>query len=248
MTTETMTTTDAVAFSDEPIVRLRGVSRTFGDRTVLKDVDLDIHRNEFVALLGHSGTGKSTLLRIISRLDREADGEVAVPEQISIGFQEPRLLPWKKVWKNVVLGLREPAVRDLAYRSLAEVGLLGREEAWPATLSGGEAQRASLARALARRPELLVLDEPFGALDALTKIRMRALLLELCRAHRPGVLLVTHDVEEAILLADRILVMSAGELITDIRVDLPHPRERSVEAFAELRTRLLADLGVEESA
>ncbi|MEV4775904.1 ABC transporter ATP-binding protein [Microbacterium sp. LTA6] len=230
------------------VVSLRDVSRSFGDTKVLSDIDLDIESGQFVALLGRSGTGKSTLLRIVTGLDTGATGRIAVTDRLSVGFQEPRLLPWKKVWRNVALGLPGSDLKRRAQRTLQEVGLEHRADAWPLTLSGGEAQRASLARALIREPQLMVLDEPFGALDALTKIKMHALLLELFRAHRPGVLLVTHDVEEAILLADRVLVMEGGKFVSDTQIDLPHPRTKAGGSFVKLRTKLLADLGVTDVA
>lgn len=230
------------------VVSLRNVSRSFGDTKVLSDIDLDIESGQFVALLGRSGTGKSTLLRIVTGLDTGATGRIAVTDRLSVGFQEPRLLPWKKVWRNVALGLPGSDLKRRAQRTLQEVGLEHRADAWPLTLSGGEAQRASLARALIREPQLMVLDEPFGALDALTKIKMHALLLELFRAHRPGVLLVTHDVEEAILLADRVLVMEGGKFVSDTQIDLPHPRTKAGGSFVKLRTKLLADLGVTDVA
>ncbi|WP_341995260.1 ABC transporter ATP-binding protein [Microbacterium sp. LWH7-1.2] len=230
------------------VASLRDVSRAFDDTKVLFDIDLDIQRGEFVALLGRSGTGKSTLLRIVTGLDKGATGSITVTDRVSVGFQEPRLLPWKKVWRNIVLGLTGPDLRGRANRTLHEVGLDHRADVWPLTLSGGEAQRASLARALIREPQLMVLDEPFGALDALTKIKMHALLLDLFQKHRPGVLLVTHDVEEAILLADRVLVMDVGRFVSDTQIDLPHPRTKAGDRFVELRTKLLADLGVTDVA
>ena len=228
------------------VVVARGVSRSFGDRRVLDDIDLDIGRNEFVALLGRSGTGKSTLLRALAGLDPDYEGSVLVPTARSVVFQEPRLLPWRKVRANVVLGLRRSAeAARSAEQALAEVGLAGHADAWPVTLSGGEAQRVALARALVREPALLLLDEPFGALDALTRLKMHGLLRELCRRHRPAVLLVTHDVDEAIALADRVLVLDRGRIATDRPVGLEHPRDRTDPAFAALRGELLAALGVE---
>ncbi|WP_437508972.1 ABC transporter ATP-binding protein [Sorangium sp. So ce1099] len=237
-----------------PAVRLRDVRRTFGARPVLGGVDLGLRSGEFVALLGASGSGKSTLLRVLAGLDVHATGDVVVPARRAVVFQEPRLFPWKRVWRNVALGLPCPPreARRRALAALAEVGLSDHANAWPLTLSGGEAQRAALARSLVREPELLLLDEPFGALDALTRIRMHGLLAELCARHRPAVLLVTHDVDEALLLADRALVLArppspdAGSVITaELAIDLPAPRRRSGHRFAALRSALLAHLGVD---
>ncbi|MFE5330978.1 ABC transporter ATP-binding protein [Embleya sp. NPDC056575] len=231
--------------SAETAVHLAGLRRVFGTRAVLDGVDLDIARGEFVALLGASGTGKTTLLRILGALDRHDGGTVLVPEARTIVFQEPRLVPSKRVLANVVVGLpRGRATREIGLRALTEVGLEGHAAAWPATLSGGEAQRVALARALVREPELLLLDEPFAALDALTRMRMQDLVGELCRVHRPAVLLVTHDVEEAIRLADRVAVLRDGNLVTDEIVAVDRPRDPTDPAFAALRRRLLADLGV----
>ena len=151
-----------------------------------------------MALLGRSGTGKSTLLRALAGLDPDYEGTILVPDARSVVFQEPRLLPWRRVWANVVLGLPRVPTAPAVDAALAEVGLADRADAWPVTLSGGEAQRVALARALVREPELLLLDEPFAALDALTRLKMHALLRDLWRRHRPAVLLVTHDVDEAI--------------------------------------------------
>lgn len=236
-------------FSHAPVaVRVTEVSRIFSGNTVLDGLDLAIHRGEFAALLGASGSGKTTLLRILAGLDAPDGGEAWVPETRTVVFQEPRLVQSKKVWKNVVIGLSgEQASRARAVSALAEVGLDHRADAWPATLSGGEAQRAALARALVREPELLLLDEPFAALDALTRLRMQRLIGDLCQAHGPATLLVTHDVEEAILLADRILVLQEGRIGFDTRVPLPYPRRAGGEAFDALRNRLLAELGVSQS-
>jgi sulfonate transport system ATP-binding protein len=229
MTTTNMTTTITSA------VRVRGARRAFDGRVVLDDVDLDIAPGEFVALLGASGSGKSTLLRAVAGLDRGATGDFQVPERHAIVFQEHRLLPWNRVWHNVTLGLTGGNLRQRAETALAEVGLTARADAWPGTLSGGESQRVALARALVRTPDLLLLDEPFGALDALTRIKAQRLVARLVAEHRPAVLLVTHDVDEALLLADRALVLRDGRIAEEFHVTRdPH-----------LRANLLAALGVD---
>ena len=225
-------------------VSIRGLARTFGERSVLRGLDLEIAPGERVALLGRSGSGKSTLLRILAGLDDGASGEVWVPERRSVVFQDPRLLPWATVLDNVVLGQRGAGGLQLGRAALVEVGLDGHEDDWPKTLSGGEAQRVALARALVRQPALLLLDEPFGALDALTRIRMHVLLAQLWDRHQPATLLVTHDVDEALLLADRVLVLTDGSISLDLPVDLPVPRAISIPGFVELRGRLLTELGV----
>ena len=222
----------------------RGLTRGFGDRKVLDGLDLDIASGEFVALIGRSGTGKSTLLRVLAGLDREATGQVDVPGPVSVAFQEPRLVPWKKVLPNVTLGLRASGPSSVGRTALDEVGLAAKADAWPLTLSGGEAQRASLARALVREPRLLLLDEPFSALDALTRITMHRLVLDLWQRHRPAVLLVTHDVDEALALADRVLVLGDGRIIHSVRIELERPRHRDHRDLVALRLRLLSDLGV----
>ncbi|MEV6287883.1 ABC transporter ATP-binding protein [Kribbella sp. NPDC051770] len=225
-------------------VEVRGLVRSYGDRAVLDDLDLSIAPGEFVALLGKSGSGKSTLLRALAGLDHDVTGtgELVVPENVSVVFQDSRLLPWARVLDNVVLGLRDASERGL--RSLDEVGLAGRENAWPNELSGGEQQRVALARSLVREPALLLADEPFGALDALTRIKMHVLLRKLCAAHQPAVLLVTHDVDEAIVLADRVIVLDEGRVVAEERIELAPPRNSADPAFAAVRTRLLDALGV----
>ncbi|MCP2280661.1 ABC transporter ATP-binding protein [Nocardia amikacinitolerans] len=229
------------------VVRARNLSRGFGDRVVLRGIDLDIARGEFVALLGRSGSGKSTLLRALAELDDDVpgSGDLAVPSERAVVFQDSRLLPWVRVLDNVTLGLSGAGSADRGRAALAEVGLAGREKAWPKELSGGEQQRVALARSLVREPELLLADEPFGALDALTRIRMHALLQELCAKHKPAVLLVTHDVDEAVLLADRVLVLDEGRIAIDLRIDPERPRRHSDPAFIAARERLLAGLGVD---
>jgi sulfonate transport system ATP-binding protein len=228
-------------------VRIRGLHRSFtDDRPVLAGLDLTIEAGEFVALLGRSGSGKSTLLRALAGLDRDASGpgEITVPDQVSVVFQDSRLLPWQRVLGNVVLGLGGPDPKRRGRAALAEVGLAGRERAWPRELSGGEQQRVALARSLVREPELLLADEPFGALDALTRLRMHGLLRALYERHRPAVLLVTHDVDEAISLADRVLVLDDGHVRTERRIDLDGHRDPSDPRFAAIRTDLLAALGL----
>ncbi len=224
---------------------IRTLTREFKGRVVLDGLDLEIPEGQFAALLGQSGTGKSTIVRIVAGLDTEYEGEVSAPERRAVVFQDPCLMPWKRVLHNVRLGLRGDDIDGRSRRMLAEVGLGDHLRAWPLTLSGGEAQRVSLARALVRDPQLLLLDEPFGSLDALTRIKMHALVETLCAKYRPTVLLVTHDVEEALLLADRVMVLEAGRIAYDAPVDLPHPRRRTSAVFQAQRADVLRALGVE---
>jgi len=230
-------------------VRTRGLSRGFDGRAVLNNIDLEIAPGEFVALLGRSGSGKSTLLRALAELDHgvPGSGTLEVPKKRAVVFQDSRLLPWARVLDNVVLGLDGDDAAERGRTALAEVGLAGREKAWPTELSGGEQQRVSLARSLVRDPELLLADEPFGALDALTKIKMHGLLQELCAEHRPAVLLVTHDVDEAIALADRVLVLDHGSFAVELNIELPHPRADHVVEAADYRRVPLEGPGVELS-
>ncbi|MEV4172972.1 ABC transporter ATP-binding protein [Nonomuraea sp. NPDC049709] len=219
------------------LTRVQGLTRVYGDRTVLDGLDLELAPGEFVALLGRSGSGKSTLLRALAGLDGDVAGAgtVEVPGGVSVVFQDARLLPWQRVLPNVILGL--PGAERRGRESLAEVGLAGRERAWPNELSGGEQQRVALARSLVREPRLLLADEPFGALDALTRLRMHGLLRRLFEQHRPAVLLVTHDVDEAIALADRVLVLDDGRIAAEQRLD-------AGASPAETRAELLRALGV----
>jgi sulfonate transport system ATP-binding protein len=226
-------------------VKVRGFTRAFGDQTVLDGLDLEIADGEFVALLGASGSGKTTLLRTLGGLDPAPTETVVTPARRAIVFQEPRLLPWRRAEANVRLGLRFRDAAARASAALEEVGLDHRKEAWPATLSGGEAQRVALARALVREPELLLLDEPFAALDALTRLKMHDLVLDLWRRHRPAVLLVTHDVDEALSLADRVLVLANGRIKEAVTVRTARPRAHD-QGFQALRSRLLVALGVGE--
>jgi len=226
-------------------VQIRGLGKAFGERTILSGIDLEIRRGEFVVLLGTSGTGKTTLLRILAGLESADEGVVLVPKLRTTVYQEPRLVPSLRVASNVTIGQRRgEATRKAALKALAEVGLASHARAWPATLSGGEAQRVALARALVREPELLLLDEPFAALDALTRLQMQDLVGELFVAHQPAVLLVTHDVDEAIRLAHRVLVLREGRFAVDLRIEAPFPRDRNAPSFLEHRRQLLSELGV----
>ena len=229
-------------------VRLRNLTRSFSGRLVLDDISLDIGAGEFVALIGKSGSGKTTLLRALADLDEDVEGQgaIEVPDNRSVLFQDSRLLPWESLLENVTLGVRAPDARQRGLQALADVGLSGREGAWPIALSGGEQQRVALARSLVRQPALLLADEPFGALDALTRLRMHELLFRLVEINRPTVLLVTHDIDEALKLADRVLVIDAGRIIVDRAVGLPHPRRATDAEFESRREELLRALGVIE--
>jgi sulfonate transport system ATP-binding protein len=229
---------------------LRHIDKWYDSHHVLRDVSLRVGAGEIVALIGRSGSGKSTVLRVLAGLSDDHTGERVVGGAPAFAFQEPRLFPWRTVATNVGYGLtrirlpRAEAANRVA-RALADVGLADRAEEWPPTLSGGQAQRVSLARALVAEPELLLLDEPFGALDALTRLSMRALLLDLWRTHEFGVLLVTHDVDEAVALADRVLVLEDGAVVHTL--EIVDPRRPPGQASAETercRVDLLDRLGV----
>jgi sulfonate transport system ATP-binding protein len=233
----------AIAAQRAPAVRLRDFTRRFGANTIIKGLDLEIAPGEFVALLGRSGSGKTTLLRTLAGMDEARGQDVTVPSARAVVFQDARLLPWKTVWRNVALGLRGGDIRARAEQALHEVGLSHRLDAWPLTLSGGEAQRVALARALVREPQLLLLDEPFAALDALTRIRMHDMVLALWRSHRPAVMMVTHDVDEAIALADRVLVLDGGRIVAEERITADRGQRAGMKVA--LRYTLLSHLGVE---
>ncbi|OBH00476.1 MULTISPECIES: ABC transporter ATP-binding protein [unclassified Mycobacterium] len=227
---------------------LRHVDKWYGSRHVLKDVSVRVGSGEIVALVGRSGSGKSTVLRVLAGLSRDHTGDRVVAGAPALAFQEPRLLPWRDVRTNVGYGLNRnrlprALVRQRADQALIDVGLADHADAWPLTLSGGQAQRVSLARALVAEPQLLLLDEPFGALDALTRLTMHALLLQLWREHEFGVLLVTHDVDEAVALADRVLVLEEGRVVHTLAIDEPRrvpgdPGAHSARHRAELLDRL----------
>jgi sulfonate transport system ATP-binding protein len=233
--------------TSRPPVIARGLVKSFGERRVMNELDFELGGEEFVALLGPSGCGKTTLLRLLAGLDQPQRGEIVVPGAHSIVFQDPRLLPWQRVWANVVLGLPRSGGKARALEALAEVGIADHADAWPKTLSGGEAQRVALARALVRQPELLLLDEPFAALDAITRLRMHDLVRKLVSVHRPAVLIVTHDVDEALALADRVAVMRDGAIRLDVRVP-EDARTRGNREFEVLRGRLLVELGLAPAA
>ena len=229
---------------------LRHVDKWYGDRQVLGDVSISIGKGQLVALIGRSGSGKSTVLRVLAGLSTDHTGERIVSAPPALAFQEPRLFPWRDVRTNVGYGLTRSRIgkSDVAARAeaaLADVGLADRADAWPLTLSGGQAQRVSLARALVAEPELMLLDEPFGALDALTRLSMRALLLDLWREHGFGVLLVTHDVDEAVALADRVVVLEDGRVVHELEIDSPRRSPTDPSANTErYRAELLDKLGV----
>jgi sulfonate transport system ATP-binding protein len=224
-------------------VELKQVSKRYGERTVLSDFALSIERGSFVAIVGRSGCGKSTLLRLVAGLEPIDAGTLEKrgahgPIETRIMFQDARLLPWKTVLQNVMLGLPKTA-RDEALAVLADVGLADRAHDWPAELSGGQRQRVALARALIHKPELLLLDEPLGALDALTRIEMHGLIERLWRERGFTALLVTHDVHEAVALGDRIVLIEQGQIALDRQVALPRPRARGSASFAALEDSVL---------
>jgi sulfonate transport system ATP-binding protein len=237
-----MTAVPAPASSAPSRISLRAFTRAYGEHKVIEDLTLEIEPGEFVALVGRSGCGKTTLLRALAGLDDVSGQDVQVPSSRAVVYQDARLLPWRRVWRNVALGLRGPIIAERAQGALREVGLAHRVDAWPLTLSGGEAQRVALARALVREPQLLLLDEPFAALDALTRIKMHELVLRLWQAHRPAVVLVTHDVDEAIALSSRVLLLDRGHIAAEERI-LPGIG-RDPAALQAIKARLLARLGV----
>jgi len=228
-------------------VQLRGVGKNFSEREVLNDIDLRIEPGEFVAIVGRSGCGKSTLLRLMAGLETASAGAITLDGEplagrrpdMRIMFQDARLLPWKRVLDNIALGLTGPDAKPRAREALAHVGLADRADDWPAVLSGGQRQRVALARALVHAPRLLLLDEPLGALDALTRIEMQQLIESLWHRHGFTALLVTHDVAEAVALGDRVLLIEDRAIALDERVALARPRSRGVAAFAEQEERIL---------
>ena len=232
-------------------ITARGLAKSFGVKQVLRGLDLHASAGQFVAIVGRSGCGKSTLLRLLAGLDQPDAGRISFGDPATaeahgvarVMFQEPRLLPWATVLANVDVGLStaggETGGREHALDALASVGLADRAGDWPSVLSGGQKQRVALARALVSRPRFLALDEPLGALDALTRIEMQQLLGEVWRYERFTAILVTHDVAEAVTLADRILMIEDGAVAWDLAVDLPRPRRRGAADFAALQESIL---------
>jgi len=224
-----------------PAISIRGLAKRYSGRPVLENFSLEVARGSFLAIVGRSGCGKSTLLRLLAGLETADEGRLHIADAAStrLMFQDARLLPWKTVLDNVALGL-PPALRANARSVLADVGLVERAGEWPAVLSGGQRQRVSLARALVHQPELLLLDEPLGALDALTRIEMHTQIEGLWQERGFTAALVTHDVQEAVALADRVIVIEGGQIVLDEIVDLPRPRSRGTPAFAALEERILS--------
>jgi sulfonate transport system ATP-binding protein len=230
---------------------IRGLRKSFGDNDVLRGIDLHIPAGQFVAIVGRSGCGKSTLLRLIAGLETIDAGTISFgeetrPEDIRVMFQEPRLLPWARVLSNVEVGLgrdrASPDAQARAEKALTEVGLGDKRGQWPAVLSGGQKQRVALARSLVSDPRILAFDEPLGALDALTRISMQRLLERVWRDQAFTAILVTHDVSEAVALADRVLVIEQGRIAHDIKVDIPRPRRRGSADLAALEGSILREL------
>ena len=232
---------------NEPILKLSNISKAFDNKEVLRKLDLQVNMGDFVAVVGRSGCGKSTLLRIIAGLEQISSGNITVNGQelngrnksAKIMFQDGRLLPWKKVYDNVGIGLKLDSQKQQILKILEQVGLSDRAQAWPSELSGGQQQRVALARALIHEPQLLLLDEPLGALDALTRIEMHELIENLWREKQLTAILVTHDVEEAVALANRVILIEDGEIVLDLPNRLPYPRQRDNPIFSKLVSQIL---------
>ena len=242
-------------------VTIRNLEKSFGDNRVLKGLDLFIPSGQFVSIVGKSGCGKSTLLRLLVGLDKPTGGafwfgphadEKPDSSAVRVMFQEPRLLPWARVLSNVEVGLgparREPGARDRALSTLHGVGLGDRKGEWPSVLSGGQRQRVALARALVSHPRVMAFDEPLGALDALTRISMQGLLEQVWRDQGFTALMVTHDVAEAVMLGDRVILIEDGVITLDLKVDIPRPRRRGSPEIAALEGRILDALFKDQRA
>lgn len=227
-------------------LHLQDIKKSFANKQILKGIELTIPAGQFVAVVGRSGCGKSTLLRLLAGLEQATQGELLVDNALTnkahpdarLMFQDSRLLPWKKVIDNIGLGLTGNW-RSQALATLAAVGLADKANAWPATLSGGQKQRVALARALIHQPRLLLLDEPLGALDALTRIEMQQLIEQLWQQHQFTVVLVTHDVSEAVIMADRVILIEEGQVGLDLAVKLPRSRFRGSHQLADLEELIL---------
>jgi sulfonate transport system ATP-binding protein len=225
-------------------LEIQGLQKKFGNRLILSEVDLDVNPGEFIAIVGRSGCGKSTLLRLIAGLETPTGGAIIQDGHQVLGlnsaarvmFQDSRLLHWKMVFDNVALGVNGAGddIKERTNHVLQQVGLAEYGQEWPGILSGGQRQRAALARALVSRPRLLLLDEPLGALDALTRIEMQQLIEKLWQEQGFTSLLVTHDVEEAVALADRVVLLKDGKVDLDLPISLPRPRQRSSALFASI--------------
>ena len=230
-------------------INIEQLHKFYGKVKVLEDLDLHITPGEFIAIVGRSGCGKSTLLRLIADLEQPSYGEIKfksalnfregiTSDDIRVMFQDPRLLPWKNILKNVQLGV-DKSQHGKAHELLKKVGLDEKADLWPAQLSGGQRQRAALARALSHTPRILLLDEPLGALDALTRLDMQSLIERLWLEQGFTTILVTHDVSEAVQLADRIILLDKGHIAHQFEVDLPRPRQKNAR-FAELEQQVLS--------
>jgi sulfonate transport system ATP-binding protein len=230
-------------------INLWGVQKSFGAASVLRDITLGVEPGAFVTIIGQSGCGKSTLLRLLAGLDKPDHGELrlngeplaAAQDNVRLMFQEPRLLPWASVLDNIGLGLTgdwRPRARTL----LQDVGLENRAGDWPAGLSGGQKQRVALARALAARPSLLLMDEPLGALDALTRLAMQALITRIWQEQKFTAILVTHDVHEAVALGDHVILLERGRIAESWRIDSPRPRDLANADLAATEGKILRRL------
>jgi sulfonate transport system ATP-binding protein len=246
-TLETKATARTSGFA--PFLRVRSVSKRFGDHEVLRNLDLAVQAGEMVAIVGKSGCGKSTLLRLLAGLEKPTNGTIAIDSNPVNGrnrsarlmFQESALVPWDTVLENVALAAPDRARRrESALEALRQVGLAHRARDWPAILSGGQKQRIALARALASKASLILFDEPLGALDALTRLEMQNLIEKLWQQRGFTAILVTHDVEEAVALGDRVLLMRHGEFVSESQISLPRPRDRAIAQFATLKAEILS--------
>lgn len=230
------------------MLAIENVSRTFSNgETGFKHINLSVNEGEVIGILGTSGCGKSTLLRVLSGLDHHYEGHVkidgvavkAVHEKVGMIFQEPRLMPWLKVIENISFGLEEKDAKAVHY--LESVGLTGFDNHYPKDLSGGMAQRVAIARALVTNPEILLLDEPFSALDAFTKMQLQDLLLEIWQKYHSTILLVTHDIDEALYLCDRIIILRGqpGEIYEELKINACKPRARGDLELAKMKEQIL---------